>query len=354
MKISIFNPSPASLHSVPSPNGRGRRASSERGEGIPRFIVFSLLAMTMLSGCSQSPNQAQVNVYGTSKGPGSTGVHTVSNGDTVYSISKAYQLPMQDIIITNSLHAPYKLTSGYRLKLPPPREYKVKSGDSLRAIALQFDTSTSEIARLNKLYAPYSIRAGQVLRLPTPTQKAPVVATVPRTGQVEQVAAVKPMAVEREVLSPKGGAVTPSVPRVEPVSAPTKIPDAPPRSGNGKFMWPVEGKVISSFGPKADGLHNDGINISAPKGTPVRAAENGVVVYSGSELKGYGNLVLVRHADQWMTAYAHLDKSLVKKGDTIKRGQSIGTVGSTGQVDTPQLHFEVRRGTDAKNPQVYL
>ena len=119
-------------------------------------------------------------------------------------------------------------------------------------------------------------------------------------------------------------------------------------------MRPIDGKVISKYGPKPDGLHNDGINIKAAKGTAVRAAENGVVAYTGSELQGYGNLVLIRHADRWMTAYAHLDKTLVKKGEVVKAGQSIGTVGATGQVDSPQLHFEVRRGTQALNPDLYL
>jgi murein DD-endopeptidase MepM/ murein hydrolase activator NlpD len=316
--------------------------------------VVPIAAILLLAGCSQTPQQAGVSVYGTSKGAGSTGVHTVAEGDTVYKISQAYHLPMRDIITTNSLSAPYRLNTGYRLKLPAPREYKVHTGDTLRGIALQFDTTTHDIARLNKLYAPYNLRVGQVLRLPTPTQQ---VKRVQATPKVERVAAVPPAKVDREVLAPRDNKTSSSAPtaKVEKASATVKLPEPEPRaSGNGKFMWPVDGKILSSYGPKADGLHNDGINIQAPKGAPVRAAENGVVVYSGNELKGYGNLVLVRHADQWMTAYAHLDKSLVKKGDKIKRGQSLGTVGSTGQVDTPQLHFEIRRGTDAKNPQTYL
>ena len=112
--------------------------------------------------------------------------------------------------------------------------------------------------------------------------------------------------------------------------------------------------MISTYGPKSDGRHNDGINIKARQGAPVRAAENGVVVYSGNELQGYGNLVLIRHADRWLTAYGHMDSVVVTKGMTINRGQTIGTVGQTGSVDAPQLHFEVRRGTDALNPEPYL
>jgi murein DD-endopeptidase MepM/ murein hydrolase activator NlpD len=120
------------------------------------------------------------------------------------------------------------------------------------------------------------------------------------------------------------------------------------------FLWPVTGKVVSEFGPLADGLHNDGINIAAPMGTPVRAAENGVVVYAGNELRGFGNMLLIRHADGFVTAYAHNESLLVARGDTVERGQIIARVGSSGNVDSPQLHFEIRVGTDAVDPRDYL
>lgn len=117
---------------------------------------------------------------------------------------------------------------------------------------------------------------------------------------------------------------------------------------------PVNGRVISGFGPKGGGLHNDGLNIAAPRGTPVLAAENGIVVYAGSELRGFGNLLLVNHADGWMTAYAHNEALLVKRGDIVRRGQAIARVGSTGSVDTPQLHFEVRRNSRPVDPQPHV
>jgi murein DD-endopeptidase MepM/ murein hydrolase activator NlpD len=130
------------------------------------------------------------------------------------------------------------------------------------------------------------------------------------------------------------------------------LPATPKRSG--KFMWPVQGKVISGFGINKAGKRNDGINISADKGTPIKSAENGVVAYVGDELKGFGNLVLIKHDGGWITAYAHADSVSVKKGMTVKKGQVIGKVGSTGNVKTPQLHFEVRKGTKASNPMNYL
>jgi murein DD-endopeptidase MepM/ murein hydrolase activator NlpD len=138
-------------------------------------------------------------------------------------------------------------------------------------------------------------------------------------------------------------------PEAEP---PAAEPLAPPRGG--RFVWPVKGRVLGGYGPGPGGTHNDGINIAAPTGTPVIAADDGDVAYAGNELRGFGNLVLVKHGDGWMTAYAHCDKLLVHKGDRVRRGQPIARVGATGSVSEPQLHFEVRRGTRALDPAGYL
>ncbi|PZO89100.1 MAG: peptidoglycan-binding protein [Micavibrio aeruginosavorus] len=361
-----------------------------------------LLAALLLSGCwTPTGRQAPVNVvnYGTHGGAGTTGMHTVRSGDTVYTVSQRYNLPLREIISLNSLSAPYRLSSGLRLKLPPPREYRVQPGDTLNGLSRTFNVSVSEMASLNNVPSPYVIKRGQVLRLPTPqpaleadlSQKASSSVNLPDrvapSGYDETTApAVKVASVEREVLSapqdaskqepekvipaaglpaagfppqpaakPASGVLQPPAAKVEKVSVPPSVaPKIPARAAAGRFMRPVEGKVISGYGPKADGLHNDGINIKAARGTAVRSAENGVVAYVGNEMTGYGNLVLVRHADGWMTAYAHMDKTLVTKGQTVKAGQSIGTVGSTGGVDSPQLHFEVRKGTKAVDPASYI
>ena len=157
---------------------------------------------------------------------------------------------------------------------------------------------------------------------------------------------------EPAVVRPKSE--TPAKVQTASAGSRAKIPSQTPARSSSKFLSPVKGEIISSYGPKKGGLHNDGVNIRAARGSAVKAAENGVVVYAGNELKGSGNLILVRHADRWMTAYAHLDGVSVKRGDVLKRGQVIGTVGSTGSVDSPQLHFEVRRGTEALNPKLYI
>lgn len=344
-----------------------------------RFRAIALLSLAALAGCNQPPSPSVS--YGVQAGAGSAGIHTVLPGDTVYTVAKEYNLPMRDIVLLNQLSAPYRLTSGYRLRLPPPNEYRVKKDDTLHVVAALFDVPQSEIVSLNNLTSPYRLTAGQTLRLPTPKQKEQeriAQAEAARVAEIERVAATSsrapaPDRVDREVLAPRAGQTVsvsagaasaavgamPPQPSVGAVTAastpPPKLPDTvPPRSGSGKFMWPVQGKVISAYGPKADGLHNDGINIRATKGASVRAAENGTIVYASNELKGYGNLVIIRHAERYMTAYAHMDKILVKRGENVKAGQSIGTVGSTGGVDSPQLHFEIRQGTKPLDPQKYL
>jgi murein DD-endopeptidase MepM/ murein hydrolase activator NlpD len=137
------------------------------------------------------------------------------------------------------------------------------------------------------------------------------------------------------------------------VIPPSQLADPAPRA-SARFAWPISGKVVANFGPAGGGLHNDGINIAAPTGSEVRAADNGVVAYAGNELRGFGNLLLIKHADGWTTAYAHNEKLLVQRGDTVTQGQVIATVGRTGNVDSPQLHFEVRKGTQAMNPTEFL
>ena len=112
----------------------------------------------------------------------------------------------------------------------------------------------------------------------------------------------------------------------------------------------MRGRVIAGFGPRVNGQQNDGINIALPEGTPIKAAEDGVVAYAGSELRGYGNLVLIRHSNGYVTAYAHTQELMVKRGDTIKRGQVIAKSGQTGNIDSPQLHFEIRKGPTPVDP----
>jgi murein DD-endopeptidase MepM/ murein hydrolase activator NlpD len=139
-----------------------------------------------------------------------------------------------------------------------------------------------------------------------------------------------------------------------PPPATTPAPSATLGISGGRFPWPVHGRILASYGSANGGPHNEGINIAAPLGTPVRSIDAGTVAYSGNEIKGYGNLVLIKHADGWISAYAHLDGIAVKKGDTVSAGQVIAKVGDTGGVGEPQLHFELRRGSKPVDPREFL
>ncbi len=121
-----------------------------------------------------------------------------------------------------------------------------------------------------------------------------------------------------------------------------------------KFIWPVKGKLISKYGKSEEGFYNDGINIVSQKGAEVISSEDGKVIYSGNEIPGYGNLILIKHSKNWITAYAHLSEVFIEKGRLVKKGQKIGSVGSTGNVRSPQLHFEIRKGKEAVDPLEFL
>lgn len=147
--------------------------------------------------------------------------------------------------------------------------------------------------------------------------------------------------------------VTPYTPTARP-AAYSPVPRESAPAGDMRFVWPVNGTVISTFGSGLNGERNDGINIAAPSGTPIHAAASGTVTYAGNELKGYGNLLLIKHADGYVTAYAHADRLLVSRGDFVAKGQVIGYAGTTGDVTSPQLHFEIRNGVTPVNPERYL
>jgi murein DD-endopeptidase MepM/ murein hydrolase activator NlpD len=176
---------------------------------------------------------------------------------------------------------------------------------------------------------PATVAAAKPAPAPAPPKAAPAPTT--------KIASIEPQHTAR--------AVTPT----PDVSEETKS-----ASGAPSFRWPVRGRIIAGYGPKPNGQQNDGINLSVPEGTPVKAAEDGVVAYAGNELKGYGNLVLIRHPNGFVTAYAHASELMVKRGDNVKRGQTIAKAGQTGTVTAPQVHFEIRKGSTPVDPTQYL
>jgi len=318
------------------------------------------------------------------------GPYTVVPGDSVYLIARSLRVPIRELIEANGLTPPFRLAPGQILPIPPRSEYLVQPGDTVYGLARRFGVDQSSLIRLNDIGAPeYIIRIGQRLSIPSRVRKIAGATTVagnlapspssPSPSSPSNGGAIEAVELAPVVLMPAPAVLMPpptpeataeapaattpdtlpeTVETVEAAEAVPALEPAPPDTvvdgggveGGAKFLWPVNGKVISRFGAKTGGLVNDGLNIAAPLGAPVRAAEGGVVAYIGNELQGFGNLVLIRHADGWMSAYAHNETLLVKRGDRVKRGQTIARVGQTGSVTEPQLHFELRRGTEAVNP----
>lgn len=254
---------------------------------------------------------------------------------------------------------------------------QVKKDDTLYSLAKRYDTTVQELAEKNNIADPTALKPGQELALPKPVRVPTYYAEQNRTytastdtktppAQTNKTAAVKtsaqPNAKKTAAAQPvknktvaktaQNKTVTKTYPK--PTSKMKKLDKPFVATGKVRFAWPLKGKVISEYGAKGGGVKNDGINIAAAKGTAVKAAEAGVVVYSGNELKGYGNLLLIRHEKGFMSAYAHADKLYVKTGQVVAKGDKIATVGTTGNVKTPQLHFEIRLKTKSVNPKKYL
>lgn len=315
--------------------------------------------------------------------------YIVQAGDTVYGVARRYNIDMAELVRVNQIPAPYVIRVGQELRLP---------GDSRGAPSMQVATasrppSASAAAPSYRpvdpppAASPRPLVEAAPLQPPRPAAVAPApvagAQSMPaRQGIVAEALAPPPSASTAPAhrpapLSPAPASSPPvsaapiestpvsPVPAVPaPQSAPpvqqqvaTSVPPVPstsptaaaPRDG-ARFVWPVRGKILSGFGDKPGGLRNDGINIEAARGTVVTAAGNGTVAYAGNQLKSFGNLVLIRHDDGWVTVYAHLDEIKVQQGQQIARGQAVGTVGQTGNVRAPQLHFAVRKGEQVVNP----
>jgi len=221
----------------------------------------------------------------------------------------------------------------------------VRAGQTLHSIAHIYHKPVTVIARANNLPVDARLKAGERITIPDikeASQATPVRAEASAPPAGSKVAMADSSQTVR-VVEP-----TPTM------ASQDAIKNAEPAGSLAGFRWPVRGRVIAAFGPKPNGVQNDGINLAVPEGTPIKAAEDGVVAYAGSELKGYGNLVLVRHPNGFVTAYAHASDILVKRGEAVKRGQVIGHAGQTGNVTSPQLHFEIRKGATPVDPAQYL
>ena len=298
----------------------------------------------------------------------------VGTSDTLELLARRYNVSTAAILQANGYKGPRALSPGQQLIIPrqaaapaltPPASkpvavapaaaavHVVNKGDTLLSISRRNHVPVAELAKANNLDQSARLSLGMKLKVPgaktavAPAAPAPAVVAAPAVPAPKMVATVQPQSARlvQPTANVEVPAAAPEAPAVKPSEATGALPT---------FRWPVRGKVITSYGAKTNGKSNDGINLAVPEGTPVKAAEDGVVAYSGNELKGYGNLVLVRHSNGYVTAYAHASELMVKRGDTIKRGQVIAKSGQSGEVGSPQLHFEIRKGSSPVDPLQFL
>lgn len=267
-------------------------------------------------------------------GSSGRGTITVYQGDTLYSVAMSNQIDLQALIDENGLVPPYDLTPGDVLRIPGPKFHEVLRGETIYSISKDYGVDALALASMNNLYAPYAIQVGDELRLPggAKAKARPKKKSGWRLGSSGSR--------KKSKKSPVGKTTT-SVARSTP-------------RGGGRFLWPAHGTIISTFGSKGGGRRNDGINIAVQAESRVVAADDGTVTYVGNELRGYGNLILIRHRGNWVTAYAHNGRVWVEKDQAVTRGQHIANAGQTGDADRPQVHFELRRGPDSVDPLKYL
>jgi murein DD-endopeptidase MepM/ murein hydrolase activator NlpD len=305
---------------------------------------------------------------------------TVQGGDTLSRVAARSNVPVQSVIVMNGMRKPYLIYPGQQLKIPAFRSHKVRPGETLYAISRVYDVDIPEVAMFNSLDAPYTLMPGTTLQIPEKSGGEIRVASASMTEWPEPKAAPasgSQMAVKTVVINslpevvavPKSETVASSAPAPAPAVdrsyqlAKLDVPPVPkhrfsikepPKRSGEAFVWPVEGKIISGYGKKATGFHNDGVNIAVKEGTPIRAAENGVVSYVGNEMRSFGNLLLISHADGYVTAYGHTERAVVAKGDAVRKGEIIAYAGSSGNVAESQLHFEIRKKGRAVDPVAML
>ncbi|HEY5207829.1 MAG TPA: M23 family metallopeptidase [Stellaceae bacterium] len=305
-------------------------------------ISLVLGLMVLVAGCAQQPDLAPVTRWG---GGQSSAIRVrVVRGDTLFGIARRYNLPVRLVIDANGLISPYRLEVGTILTLPGEDAPMPRQGVVMASAAARPRVSSRAYEA-----PPAPHRSDRALASSAAAEERPRIASSegpPSDRPTPRVAEVVP--------------VHPQPPAAVRPAAATFSP--PPAAETGRsgvasargFIWPVHGRIVESYGIAANGTHNDGINIAARAGSPVYAAQAGEVVYVGNELRGYGNLVLIKHEGGYITAYAHNSALLVHKGEHVARGQTIARVGATGEVGQPQLHFEVRAGRNPVDPTQYL
>src|ERR1041385_383825 len=285
---------------------------------------------------------------------------TVGQGETLETVARKNSVPLSALMEVNGVTNASTIRPGQRLVVPryvssgapqtasapqtAANVHVVEPGESLLGIARRHGVALSALAHANNIKPYDKVSIGTRLTIPGGQKVATHQAPAPKVAQPRTVAVEKVASIPAQTAR----VAKPDVHDAESAAKADPVGEMP------SFRWPVKGRVIAGFGQRPNGTQNDGINLAVPEGTPVKAAEDGVVAYAGNELKGYGNLVLIRHSNGFVSAYANASQLLVKRGDTIKRGQVIANAGQTGNVTSPQLHFEIRKGSVPVDPTKYL
>lgn len=378
---------PQSYPSYPAASGTsggGRGMSSYDPPARPRIESTGTVAPRSVAAAP-----AHHAAPASSHGSGTTII--VGTSDTLEGLSRRYNVSSAEILRANGYRGPRALRPGQQLVIPARHTahaqpapvvaapapkvaavapapaaagtHYVNRGDTLMSIARHNHMSVAELARANRISPSAQLKIGSKIVVPSrkvaaaapavvgapPAQLGATAPSVPAQPAPVHVAQAPTEPVQKARLA--SATETPAA-AVEAAPSPVKAAEA--TGALPTFRWPVRGRVVAAYGAKTNGKANDGINVAVPEGTPVKAAEDGVVAYAGNELKGYGNLVLVRHSNGYVTAYAHASQLLVKRGETIKRGQVIAKSGQSGEAGSPQLHFEIRKGSTPVDPLKFL
>jgi len=305
---------------------------------------------TVLGATTPAPWQAQAVTPNASNVNG--GTYVVQPGDTLRGIANKTGAGSHLIADANGLVDPYIIRIGQELNIPGGRYHQVGSGETGIAIARAYGAPWKEVVRLNKLEEPFILRVGQKIRLPAGLPENPSSITMEQRAAAFEldiddiVTGGQPAATEAATATPEPSDWRKTIEPNRPVVAPAGF--------NGTFAWPVDGRLLSSFGSKGGGKVNDGLNIGVPEGTPIRASADGVIAYSGDEIGVFGGLILINHGAGWVTAYGHADKLNVTRGQKVRAGEVIGLAGDSGYVSEPQLHFEIRKNRKPVNPVNHL
>jgi len=269
--------------------------------------------------------------------------YVVMPGDTLRGIAAITGAGSEAIARANGIVAPFIIHAGQRLDIPGGRYHLVRPGETGIAIARAYGVPWARIVAENDLVDPFILRAGQRI-------------VIPHSGPMTTAERAAAFHLDIEDIVTGGEpALAANAQPVRPSATSSRIlpPEATvgePLHRTGAFAWPVSGQIVKRFGPGGSGERNDGIKIAVPPETPVLAAADGVVAYTGDGVAGMGSLVMLRHGDGWTTIYGHNRQILVERGQSVKRGQTIALSGDSGYADRPELHFEIRKGRTAVDP----